>query len=148
MKKVLIIWFFCSSLFFSCNDSSKAGDIEKWKSEIVGAEKNFNDLAQKEGITKAFQTYAAQDGVIKRGKEIIKGNEAISEWYRKDIRPNETLTWKPDFVDVSISGDLGYTYGSFIFTSSDSTGTKKESVGKFHTVWKRQNDGNWKFVWD
>ena len=132
----------------ACHRPTKHGDVEKWKAEIVTAEKNFNDLAQKEGIQKAFQTYAAEDAVIKRGENIIKGNSAITEWYRKDKAGNETLSWKPDFVDVSDSGDLGYTYGSFTFTSVDSSGNKKESVGKFHTVWKRQADGSWKFVWD
>ncbi len=141
-----------SLLFFlvlaACNISVNKNDIQKWKSEIMQVEKEFNDLAQKEGLTKAFYTYAAHDGVIRRGKKVIKGNEAIRAWYKIDVRPNETLTWKPNFVDVSASGDMGYTYGNYIFTSTDSSGIKKESTGIFHTVWKRQTDGSWKFVWD
>ena len=58
------------------------------------------------------------------------------------------LVWKPDYVDVSESGDLAYTYGKYTFTSRDSTGRKVVSKGIFHTVWKRQEDGSWKFVWD
>ena len=148
MNKNILICICCCCFIMACNTSTTNSDLEKWKAEIMEAEKNFNALAQKEGIIKAFQTYAAEDAVIKRGKNIIKGNYAITEWYRKDNRPNETLSWKPDFVDVSDSGDLGYTYGGFTFTSIDSIGNRIESFGKFHTVWKRQADGSWKFVWD
>lgn len=148
MKKSKILVFVSLLLVLSCVSSPNKEDIEKWKSEIVEVEKQFNDLAQKEGLTKAFETYAAKDGVIKRGGKLVKGNAAITEWYRKDSRPNETLTWKPDYVDVSNSGDLAYTYGNFVFTTIDSTGVAKENKGSFHTVWKRQNDGSWKFVWD
>lgn len=132
----------------SCVSSSNKENIEKWKTEVVEVEKNFNDMAQQEGIVKAFATYAAKDGVIKRNGKLILGQEAIVTWYQNDSKPNETLTWKPDYVDVSNSGDLAYTYGSYIFTTIDSTGTRKEKTGSFHTVWKRQDDGSWKFVWD
>ena len=148
MKNLILVLLLCPLFFISCNDSSDEREVEKWKTEILEAEKDFNDLAQKEGITKAFQAFAAPDGVIKRGNEIIKGNQAIAQWYAKNSGSNETLSWKPDFVDVSTSGDLGYTYGSFKFTSLDSLGNKEEATGKFHTVWKRQADGTWKFVWD
>ncbi|MFC2138829.1 YybH family protein, partial [Bacteroidota bacterium] len=58
------------------------------------------------------------------------------------------LEWKPDYIDVSTSGDLGYTFGKFTFSAKDTTGKLIESEGIFHTVWKRQEDGSWKYVWD
>ena len=112
------------------------------------AEKDFNDMAQRDGLDEAFSYFAAPKGVIKRGKKVVKGKAAIKEWYKKDMRPNETLTWKPTFIDVSNSGDMAYTYGDYVFTSFDSLGNAKKNKGIFHTVWKRQTDGSWKFVWD
>ncbi len=132
----------------SCNKPETDGNIELWKSEVLQTEKDFNDMAQEQGLVAAFHYFAANDGVIKRNKKIIQGKAAIQEWYQNDVRPNEMLTWKPAFVDVSNSGDLAYTYGNFVFTSIDSTGAQKENTGIFHTVWKRQQDGSWKFVWD
>ena len=81
-------------------------------------------------------------------REVIQGKVAIADWYRKDVRPNETLTWSPTFVDVSQSGDLAYTYGDFTLSFPDSLGQIQKRTGIFHTVWKRQKDGNWRFVWD
>ncbi len=143
--KISVILFL---VVFGCNKPDTSKSIETWKSEIMQVEQDFNDMAQKKGLVEAFHTYAAEDGVIRRGKKVVKGKSNIREWYRNDVRPNETLTWKPTFVDVSSSGDLAYTYGDYIFTSTDSTGAKKESTGIFHTVWKRQEDGRWRFVWD
>lgn len=146
-KTTYILAIVCLSLI-GCDKTTNASDIEKWKNEIKAVEKDFNDMAQDQGLIKAFEFFAAEDGVIRRSKKIIKGKKAIEAWYQQDVRPNETLSWKPTFIDVSSSGDLAYTYGDFVFTSVDSTGTKKVNKGIFHTVWKRQKDGNWRYVWD
>lgn len=124
-------------------------NIEKWKKEIVQAEEDFSAMAEKEGIPKAFLEYAASDVVVLRNDKLIKGREALKKHYpslEKD--ENVQLTWKPDFVDVSASGDLGYTYGKYYYSVKDSLGETQVSEGIFHTVWKRQEDGSWKFVWD
>ena len=59
-----------------------------------------------------------------------------------------SLVWEPDFIDVSVAGDLAYTYGKFTYTSITESGDTLTSKGIFHTVWKRQEDGSWKYVWD
>lgn len=146
MKTFLII--ISLSVLVACKKDTTKADVEKWTLEIMEVEKAFNDMAQNEGVVKAFEYYAAKDGVIKRGKRIIKGKKAIEDWYSNDIKPGETLTWTPTFVDVSKFGDLAYTYGDFVFTYKDSLGNEKQNKGIFHTVWKRQENGSWRFVYD
>lgn len=131
-----------------CQGPTSPEQMDEWKAEVRTVEKAFNDMAQEEGLIKAFEYYAAEDGVIRRSKKIIKGKQDIREWYEKDVRPNETLTWAPTFVDVSESGDMAYTYGDFVFSYRDSTGAIKQNKGIFHTVWKRQANGEWRYVWD
>jgi len=123
---------------------------EKWKNEIIKTEQNFAKMAGEEGITKAFITYAAEDAVVMRNNVLVIGKENLAKHFEKQSSgpKDEKLSWKPDFVDVSASGDLAYTYGHFTYAYTDSTGTKIESNGVFHTVWKRQADGSWLFVWD
>ena len=128
--------------------SNPQDNLEQWKQEVADTEKAFNDMAQEEGLVEAFAFYAADDGVIRRSKKIIKGKAAIRAWYENDVRPNETLTWSPAFIDVSNSGDMAWTYGDFTFTYYDSLGNEKKNQGIFHTVWKRQDDNTWRFVWD
>lgn len=129
----------------SCNTNSK--DLsEQWKQEIRESEANFAALLNEKGLHDAFVAYAAEDATIMRNNKVISGKKAIDEHY-KNV-DTKTLTWSPDFVDVSKSGDLGYTYGTFQFTYKDSIGEEHVDTGIFHTVWKRQKDGSWKYVWD
>jgi ketosteroid isomerase-like protein len=129
-----------------CN--SRQDSLEKWKAEIVETENEFAAMAGQEGITEAFLAFAADDAVLMRNNALVIGKEAMKESLEASSRADVSLSWKPDFVDVSSSGDLGYTYGKFIYTLTDSLGNKKVQEGIFHTVWKRQEDGSWKFVWD
>lgn len=128
----------------------KQDSIEKWKKEIVKTEFDFAQLVNKEGIAKAFLAYAAEDAVLMRNNSLIIGIESIRESFKNSNSGSEnvSLTWKPDFVEVASSGDLGYTYGKYVYTLIDSSGNEKIDTGIFHTVWKRQSDGKWKFVWD
>jgi ketosteroid isomerase-like protein len=133
-------------MIFSCSNEPDQTIIQKWKDEIVSTEKDFAEMAAEKGLHEAFVAFAAEDAVLMRNNEVVVGKNNIDAFY--EGRNTTGLNWKPDFVDVSSSGDLGYTYGQYTFTYSDSLGNSNESKGIFHTVWKRQNDGTWKFVWD
>jgi ketosteroid isomerase-like protein len=134
----------------SCNTRNEEQNMEKWKSEIVETEKAFAEMAKTEGIPKAFVTYAAEDAVLMRNNTLISGRDAIKNSFGNQDpgAGNVELAWEPDFVDVSGSGDLGYTYGKYTYSVTDSSGAVKLDSGIFHTVWKRQANGNWRFVWD
>jgi ketosteroid isomerase-like protein len=149
MKKILrfplIVLF-----VFSCHTQKEENSVEKWKNEILETEKEFAEMVREKGIPEAFVTYAAEDAVLRRGDDLIMGKAALKKSYenRRSEFEHISLTWKPDFVDVAASGDLGYTYGKYVYTVKDSTGITNSIEGIFHTVWKRQADGTWKFVWD
>jgi ketosteroid isomerase-like protein len=59
-----------------------------------------------------------------------------------------TLTWTPVKADMSASGDLGYTYGNYVFTAKNKQGKVVVNYGKYTSIWKKQNDGRWKVVVD
>lgn len=150
MKFTLLLMLLLAVFNYSCITDTKQETIEGWKNEIIATEKDFAEMALNEGIPKAFLTYAAEDVVLLRNNRLIIGIDSLRESYKgqKSQFENVTLTWKPDFVDVAMSGDLGYTYGKYVYTITDSIGHKNVVEGVFHTVWKRQSDGKWKFVWD
>lgn len=102
-------------------------------------------MAREKGVAAAFYAFADTDAVIKRGDRLVNGKESIKKFYFQQEQHGE-LQWEPAFVDAS--GQLGYTYGPFTYSSKDSTGKTTETKGYFHTVWKKQKDGKWKFVWD
>lgn len=150
MKELLQFILPVFLLFYSCQTDTEKGSIEKWKQEILETEQNFAKMARDEGIRNAFLTYAAEDAVLMRNNALVIGKKAINVYFENNTSKDKdvSLIWKPDFVDVAASGDLGYTYGHYTYSYIDSSGIKIENKGVFHTVWKRQPDGTWRFVWD
>ena len=117
--------------------------------EIRLAEKQFEQDLNEKGPAFAFKKYAAPNAVIRRENDsIILGPEAIHRYYSNAFYASAKAYWSPDFIDVSEDGSMAYTYGKYRWVSSDSSGVAQEFSGIFHTVWKRQPDGSWKYVWD
>ena len=132
----------------NCNADSTS-KVNKAKTEIGQAEKDFDKMAAEKGIAEAFWFFADSNAVIKRGMDsLIHGKEGIRNFYSGEYYEKATVTWSPDYADASASGDMGYTYGKYTWRSTDSTGKVLEAKGLFHTVWKKQPDGSWKYVWD
>lgn len=132
-------------LFSHCGPAKMKVDT----AEIVRAEKAFETMAAEKGIAEAFWFFADSAAVIKRGQDsLIFGKEAIRHFYSAPYFKTATVKWAPDFVNISESGDMAYTYGKYTWSAADSSGAVQESKGAFHTVWKRQSDGSWKYVWD
>lgn len=124
-------------------------DKETYKQEIIQTEFDFAKMVKEQGVQAGFTFFADSNAVMRRADEsLIMGKIAIEEHFGKSRYKDAILEWKADFVDVAESGDLGYTYGHYTFEAKDSTGNSVKATGTFHTVWKRQPDGSWKFVWD
>ncbi len=83
--------------------------------------------------------------------------EAPAALSREDIQkttsglfslPGFSLSWSANFADVSRAGDLGYSIGTFELTVDDAEGNSVTRNGKYTTVWRKQEDGQWKVVSD
>lgn len=143
---ILFILFGLCTLLFPQKSKTDKSII---KNKIIEREQQFCNDLQKNGVQFAFVKYADKDAVINRGNDsLIYGKKGIEHFYSKTIYRNATATWKPDFVNVSDDGTLAYTYGKYewIFTNDKNEKTKYKGI--FHTVWKKNKDGNWYYVWD
>ena len=128
---------------------SQADSMSMWKKEIIDTEAAFAQMVKEKGIAEAFLFFAAEDAVLKRDEILVKGKPAIREMMQSQPPGAQIeLVWAPDFVDVSLSGDMAYTYGNYTMKMTGPDGKTMERKGVFHTVWKRQKDGIWKYVWD
>jgi ketosteroid isomerase-like protein len=95
-----------------------------------------------------FMSYFADDasdlpngGAIVTGRENIR--KALGPW-----GPDVSLTWTPVKAEMAESGELGYTFGNYVFKAKDKDGNLVVRNGKFATVWKKQKDGGWKVAMD
>ena len=119
-----------------------------YEREIYAVESAFQKMTVEKGIAEAFWFYADEHAVLKRQDDtLIKGRMDILKYYAGQDLKNASVQWSPDVVSVSQSGDMAYTYGKYVWTIGSGS-SKKEIKGVFHTVWKRQKDGSWKYVWD
>ena len=121
---------------------------EKNQNDILAAEQAFTQMAAEQGVKVAFLEFAADSAVLNRGGRIIKGKSEIESYFDSQTMQNVQLQWTPEFIEVSESGDLGYTYGPFTFFGISADGDTIQSSGIFHTVWEKQEDGSWKYVYD
>jgi len=132
----------------NCDVSVKTNFTELNKQQVLDTEKEFEKMTAQKGWAESFSYFADDSAVLQSEEGIIKGKSAIREHYSNSRYKDVSLKWDADFVDVANSGDLAYTYGKYTFTAMDTSGKQIDSKGIFHTVWKKQKDGSWKFVWD
>jgi ketosteroid isomerase-like protein len=116
---------------------------------IRKTEKQFETDLNASGAAFAFEKYAAPNAVIKRQNDsLVYGPAAIRLYYSNDIYKAAHATWSPDYIDISQDGTMAYTYGKYHWKMTNQSGEVHEYSGVFHTVWKKQPDGSWKYVWD
>jgi ketosteroid isomerase-like protein len=147
IKMVIVFIVACHFVLVACN--SKKTNRKKYLLEIKNTEKDFNVSIKALGVAEAFALYADSNAVILRGNDsIIKGKSAIRSYYSKPFFNGASVKWAPDFSEVSANGDLAYSYGKYVWVLKDSTGKENTYKGIYHTLWKKQPDGRWKYVWD
>ena len=145
MKKFILLFALCTCFLFIFSQQTRT---EIYKQQIASTEKAFEKMASEKGIAEAFYFFADENAAILRANDsIIKGKENIKIFYDKKPK-NATINWSADFIEVSEDGTLGYTYGKFRWKTKKADGSITEFKGIFHTVWKKQADNSWKYVWD
>lgn len=112
---------------------------------LIQLEADFAADVAKHGHA-AFITYFAEDGV-----EVVDGGGIDSKDDMRKQPPwpeGTTLTWTPVKAEMAVSGDLGYTYGNYVYTVKNKEGKLVANYGKYASIWKKQKDGQWKVVVD
>lgn len=123
--------------------ASLAGSPDK-TADLKQADQDWAKAAQSKSVDQ-FMSFIGDDayacgldGKWAHGKAPIE-----AEWKQMLADPSFKLSWTNESAEVSKSGDLGYTRGSF----EGSQGNDKFS-GSYATVWKKQKDGKWKVAVD
>jgi len=130
----------------ACKDSAPLFN----KNKIAETEKSFEKMVEEKGVAEAFYFFADKNAVINRENDsLVYGKESILKYYNnKRSNKKISLKWEPDFIEVSQNNDLAYTFGKYFYEVTDSVGKKTSYKGIFHTIWKKQPDGTWRYVWD
>jgi hypothetical protein len=105
-------------------------------STAIDAERAFAADAQKLGQWTAFRKWAAPEALMFTS-EPVNAHEFLKD--RKD--PPVAVFWWPGRSYVSCDGTFAINTGPWVREWG-------KSVGYFTTVWKRQPDGAWKWIYD
>lgn len=119
------------------------------RAELMALDAHFSDEVAAKGFA-AFDGFFADDAVyLPIFEPRVEGKKAIMESFRPLFDDHTLkLTWIPLRAEVSASGDLGWTTGSYELTRFDEQGAPHVRRGKYVTIWHRQADGSWKAVLD
>ena len=102
--------------------------------EVIGAERAFAAETRERGFKPGFLAWVADDGFILRPGPTPA--RADLEAQPDQPPPGPPLFWWPLFAGVANSGDLGFTTGGATIPV------------RYFTVWQRQADGNWRWIYD
>lgn len=106
---------------------------------VIAAERAFAARADEAGWVPAFREYVAPDGQLGQPGGYANAPQTLAE---TPDDGNRDLFWWPAFAGIARSGDLGFTTG---VVSADAARTPR---GHYFTVWRRQPDGAWKWIYD
>jgi len=120
--------------------AGEKADLTKREEELRAAETAFaKTMADRDHA--AFASFLSEEAIFSGGG-VNRGREAVAAaWagFFKGEKP--PFSWKPEFVAVLDSGDLGTTQGPVF----DPEG---KHVGTFNSVWRREADGKWRIIFD
>jgi ketosteroid isomerase-like protein len=122
--------------------SSRRGvEVPTETEALLQREREFSNASATRGAHKAFAAYAADDVRVFRNNQqpFVGKTNASAALPASGI----VWTWQPAFADVSQSGDLGYSYGSYRL-ANDATNVE---TGNYYRIWQKQGNA-WKVVAD
>lgn len=145
VKNIFLLFCIMNVLIYSsCDSSSKNNEATLSKNAaLLKADNDFSALSAEKGLKEAYLENIDSNGVLLRPNALpIAGADAVD--YIIGLKDTGySMLWKPSNAVVAASGELGYTYGVYEIKSSV---TDTTLYGTYISIWKKQDDGKWKFV--
>jgi len=119
--------------------------------EIRKSDGDWLKAVQSKDVAKVLSFYRDDAAWLLRDTPPIKGKQGIqSVWAGFFGRPSSWIQWDPETADVSISisGDLGYSAGTYEMRYLDQEGKTVVQKGSYVTIWKKDINGVWKIAID
>ncbi len=145
----LLIFIMILVLFVSCDlftkKKTEAGGHPMDKINMLAADRAFSKMSEEKGMKNAFLEYIDSNGVLLRPDQLpIVGADAIDYLIQQNDSAY-TIKWEPRNGTVARSGELGYTYGIYALKPNI-----KDTIiyGTYVSIWKKQANGDWKYVLD
>ncbi|MEJ2128095.1 MAG: nuclear transport factor 2 family protein [Woeseiaceae bacterium] len=96
----------------------------------------------------AFRSFLDDDARFVGG-QVRRGPDEITEgWSVYAPADGPSLKWRPQIVEVLEDGKLALSRGPYKYTEVNAEGDVVDYYGTFNSIWRLQDDGSWKIVFD
>ncbi len=117
--------------------------------KVMQISKEWSEVASSGDVEKTVSYWADNAVMIAAGQPPLDGKQAIRQMVEESFKiPGFRISWQPQSVEVSESGDMAYLIENSQVAFKDSTGNTITQNNKAVSIWKKQSDGKWKNVVD
>jgi len=96
----------------------------------------------------AFRSFIDADARFV-GSGVLRGVDAVAQGWSVFFAPDgPSIKWRPQFVEVLENGKLALSRGPYRTVSVDKDGNSVVRWGTFNSVWRLNDDGEWRVVFD
>ena len=118
-------------------------DVNTERATLLDRDRAFAQTSLKDGLSTVLFVYASRDvRLYRNGSLPYIGVGAAANALQSEKR---RVSWTPLGGDVSRSGDLGYTHGTYEI--ADTAAAKEAERGSYVRIWKKENRA-WRVVLD
>lgn len=115
--------------------------------EVRCREIGFSQSVENQDLA-AFRAFIDADARFV-SSTVYRGPDAIATaWQVFFDAQGPQIKWRPQFVEVLENGRLALTRGPYKMTTRDADGATVERWGTFNSIWRLQDDGQWRVVFD
>ena len=138
MKVFSLILFFLAA---SSAAPAEPGNDVRCREIAFSRAAEMRDAARFESFLDADARFVGQ--AVSRGPGAI-----VSAWAPFFAPGGPAIAWRPQFVEVLENGTLALSRGPYRIVSTDDEDRRIERWGTFNSVWRLNDDGQWRVVFD
>jgi len=115
--------------------------------EVRCREIGFSQSAEMRNA-EAFRSYIDADARFV-GNQVMRGVDAVATaWQVFFDDGGPTIKWRPQIIEVLDNGSLALSRGPYRTLSKDDDGNPVEHWGTYNSIWRLNDDGQWRIVFD
>jgi len=143
MRAVLLLVMVLALGGCSGQDASNQAEVSASKTELGQMNRDFAAALNAKDAKAAAALYAEDAVLIPPGEPLVRGREAIEEYWRGAIESGGVRDVSVETMDALSSGSLGYETGSFVLTANGPDGEAVIDRGRYIELLRREPDGRW-----
>jgi ketosteroid isomerase-like protein len=137
MKKMIpaVLLFVASTAMADLTDDVRCREI------------GFSKSVESKDI-EAFRSFVDADARFVSGSILRGPEEVAADWSVFMAEDGPRIIWRPQIVEVLDDGKLALSRGPYKYTAANEEGVDIDYWGTFNSIWRLNDDGEWRVVFD